>query len=125
MPKPAISGYPVVNRFVRGHIYLIQQRYHEGYYQVGEFRGIKSGSYSFTKIVDNSYGTPSYVFSIRKHAINAFLVREIKQEDYPLFINANHITIFYKRLLSGLPMRKRKFNLKSKPMNFNRKLTAR
>ena len=99
-----VEGYAPVKRFVRGHIYYIGTRT-ENKYLVGEFKRKGSTGYVFTKIVDNSTGNDSHVFHVQEHALPICYVREVHYEDMPLYMNAKYLSLYYKRLLAGQPMR--------------------
>lgn len=116
MIKPVAPGRPPVNRFVRQHIYCLTLLgpTRDGHpcptekYLVGEFRELAQERYIFTKIVDNDRGLPSHVFSIGKHLISRYQVHEVEPDEYPLFMGARYLSMFYRRLLAGEPMRIKK-----------------
>lgn len=106
----SVKGYPPIKRFVRGHLYYIESS-NKNKYMVGEFRGKKYFDYVFTTIATSNHDLSSYVFEITQSSMAYASVREVFYEDMPLFINASHITVFYKRLVAGQPMRLRKARL--------------
>jgi len=109
MPKwLPVEGYPPVQRLFRGHLYYIQNGNDEQQYAVGEFRGLKNGEYRFVQIVNNTHLVSSYGFTIKRELISYRRIRDTTYEDMPLYINAKTITPFYKRLVSGQPMRLRR-----------------
>lgn len=93
-------GCPPVQRFVKGHIYAMCHSSEE----VGEFSWKSQRAYVFNWLASNGirYKSLPKQLRIQKKDIFMYAIKEVPQEDLPLYLNYL-LTPRYHQLLSSTP----------------------